>query len=392
VACKVPEVPDDTGALTVQGIVVAVRDPDGTPNLDIDVFLGGGDRASPDSAGVVYYVEVPPGRTPVVIERPGHTVGYGAPTVVPQALSLSSVIVAPFDGVVQVLDPAAAVTIEGDGLRVEIPADALVVRQEPAVGPAELGWVSVDPADRGVIPGDLIGLTNDDDLAPIVIDRAFATRGIAGEDDLSFAEGTIAIATVDLPVDSILVDGSLPARVYQWSTSRAYWSDAGAAEIDPVERTATFSTYGLGWFAVGAVAPPRSCVRGTVLNDAGGGLDGAEVRLVQDGILGVDRTTTVSGAFCLPIDPGATAALHLVGADADRSTLYTWEGNVTGGSEVGDCASAACVDLGVLDVAPWEDADADRSWSGPGGDCDDADPDVNPNPTLGDGTFCGSPL
>lgn len=377
-----------------QGVVLGLRTPDGQPALDVEGNLGGGNRADPDASGFVYYVDVSPGRIQVSVSGDGYAIGHGAPDVRPGTLALATVVPLPLE-TETVEDPSQPHTVEGDGFTVEIPGGVVQFDDLPAVGPWTVGKHRITEADRYSIPGDELGLVNDGDIRAIVIEEVIALRGWNELSDSFFPAEAKSRFTVDLPADSPLLAPNAKVGAYIYSGSRTFWTYAGTPEIDPDAKTATWEGTILGWWALAREVPEptdRSCVAGRVLDGLGGPLQGAEIRLYQEGVLGVDRISTDDGAFCLPIDVGASAEVRLVGVSPNRSALYTWSGTVTGGASPGACGSAACVDLGTITVESWGDVDADRSWAGPGGDCDDENPGVNPNPTLGDGTYCGDRL
>lgn len=392
--CKAPELPTSTAdVLPSQGIVLGLRDATGEPDLGGRAALGGGDLASPDASGFVYYVNVPPGRTPVRYVYDDVASAYGSPEVFPDALSAASFVPLGLDTVV-VDDLDAPLSITGDGFTAEVPGGAWVRDGALAAGPIHVGWRTISDADRPGVPSDGMGIASDDEVHPIVLDQILVTRAWNDEGDVLVdnLDGTDVDVTyvVDLPVGSPLLEPGLEVRVYVYGFVRTYWQYTTRPEIDATARTATFDAPGFGWIGLGRLAPPRSCVSGKLVDGSGAGISGAEVRLFDPGVMSAERASARDGTFCLPVTPGATTTLDALGVDPHRLTLYTAHQTVTGG-DVATCGNG-CVDLGSIRADAWPDSDGDHAWAGPGGDCDDNDPDVNPNPALGDGSYCGEPL
>jgi hypothetical protein len=383
---ELPPVPPALVQLAEQGVVIGLRTPEEQPVVDGRGQLGGGYKAVPDAQGFVYYLTVPPGRIPVSFELPGAAIGHGAPEVLPGHLSVWTTLPLPLVPTeIAAEQPASAVL---EDLSVEIPADSAQVE-----GPWTLGLEIVDESSRPRVPGALSALLDDDELLPVQLDWMGVARGWDAEDeDVALDSELPAQVSLVLPEDSPWL--SEPPDVFLYSSSRTWWSALGDAEVDVATRTLSFETPVLGWWALGAFEEqPRSCVRGRAVDPEGAPVAGAEVRMYAAGTLGVDRTSTAaSGSFCLPLDPGVEAALELTGVASGRTALYTWKGSTQGSSETATCASGPCVELGDLTVERWPDGDEDRAWSGPGGDCDDEAPEINPNPVLGDGSWCGAAL
>jgi hypothetical protein len=374
-----------------QGIVVSLRTLDGELVEPSEVQLGGASVAVPDSAGFVYFFGVPPGRTPVSAAAPndeGPT--YGHANVAPTELVASRLVPLPLswtDGA----DATLGVTLAEEGVSVDVPAGALGLDGLPAIGAFRLGWGVPGAGDMATIPGDHLGQHDDVDVHPITLDTAFVVQAedLDGE-PLRLLDGTRLTVTVPLPVHSPLFTADEP-RVYSWVHSRGYWVHAAYPVIDAVARTATFEAATFGWFGFGGDAGPLGCVVGRITDGAGTALTGLEVRLEQEGAAAPDRANTVNGSFCLVASPGTAATLSAVGYASDRSQLFTWSGEATVG-DAGTCGGPACSDLGNVSADTWPDADEDRTFSGPGGDCDDHDRLVNPSSVFGDGSYCGGPL
>jgi hypothetical protein len=385
--CHGADPPVGTGPAAEQGVVVGLRSLDGGLLADGRSYLGGTSPTVPDAAGFSYFLDRPPGRTPVSVELPGSAVAYASPEVGVGALAGAAIVPHPLE-LAEVADPHAPFDLQGDGFTVHVPADSVADRDDVLLdAPWTLGHDRIRADDRYGLPGDLLVVRNDVDVSRFVIDELIALRATTDPTtDAHLVEDAELDVTIDLDPGSPLLDPEAEAGTYVYSAGRTYWT-VGGVTIDPVARTAAVTAHGFGWIALGR-EPERACVRGVLVDDRGHAVNGAEVTLVQDGTIGVDRVTTDNGAFCLPIDPGARADLRAFGAAPDRSAIYTWSGSTTGGG-VGTCGSAACVDLGEVEAQVWADADQDRSWSGPGGDCDDDDPAVGPNPASGDGSYCG---
>jgi hypothetical protein len=383
----------DTATFTtpLQGLAVGLRAPDGSPETDVTAYLAGAFPALPDAAGFVYYLDVTPGRAPLFVRKDGYALAYSAPTVSLGGLAGSSLELIPLDPRV-VGDPGQESVVDAGAVTMTIPPDAVQVGGAPVVGPWTVGAHVISASERWAIPGDLQAVTDDVVVAPIVLQHVTAARGWQGDQDVSPLDETLEV-TVSLPEGDPLLAPSVQPMVYQYSNAQTYWLQATPADIDPVERTATFQVSNLGWWGLGRSAFGQGCVRGRVVDAAGDDLIGAQVGLALDGTLGVDRRTADENGFCMPIDPGVRGDLRVIGFAGDRSALYTWSGEVTGGPEAGTCDEPTlCLDLGTLSPDAWPDADGDLHFAGPGGDCDDEEPTVNPSFANGDGTYCGGPL
>lgn len=362
-----------------QGVVAISRWDDGTPMFDGTV-VAGSSQSDPDAAGQSYFLDLFPGRSPVTVRRADALVTTGVPDVVPDMISATVLDVKPLPAGESV-DPTAGFTHAADGYSLEIPPSIVALDGVALTTPYDLVAFRVREADRPYLPGDQMGIRNDVEVAPIRLVEIVQQRGLAGEDDLTFTDGAQATVTLDLPADSpILAADPTTVRFYGWSTGRGYWSHGGVAAVDAGARTVSFESGGFGWFGIALDGTERPCVNGRAVAGDGTPVGGAEVRAFQEGLMGVDRVTAAAdGSFCLPLDDGATSSFRVVGFDNTRTRLFTGSGIASG--PIGDI---------VLDT--WEDADLDRAFDGPGGDCDDSDPNVGPSVGLADGSWCGEPL
>lgn len=374
-----------------QGVVIGHRTADGEPVLEGKSFLGGSRPTDPSTSGFVFYHDLPPGRLSVSHRLPGHAVGYASPEIVVGAASLASLVPRPIDAT-SIDDPQVEGEVAGDGFTVAIPPGALVAEDLPLDGAYTFGADRVRAADRTGVPADLLAIRDDVDISRIVIDELLVVRATQGESEVTLAEDAHLSVVVELDPGSPLLAPDAVAGLYQFSGSTTYWSYGGKPEIDAVAHTATFERGSLGWWAIGRERPEGgSCVRGSVVDENGDPLDGAEVTLTEPGTVGVDRvTTTDGGKFCLPI-AAESAPLTVVGVSGDETRLYRYSGTAARGPEA-ECGNPLCADLGALTLDVYPDEDGDGAWSGPGGDCDDSDPEVNPHPAFGDGSYCGSSL
>jgi hypothetical protein len=388
VSCiELPPEPPPALEIPEQGVVIGLRTPEAQPVVEGLGQLGGSYKALPDAQGFVYYLQVPPGRIPVSFELPGAAVGHGAPEVLPGHLSVWTTLPLPLV-TTEIADATLAASAQRDTLRVEIPEGSARLD-----GPYSLGLEIVDESLRPRVPGALQVLLDDDELTPVRIDWMGVARAWDAEgDDVGLDDEAPARVTLELPEDSPWL--TTPPLVFTYSSSRTWWSSLGEALVDAEARTLSFEASALGWWALGELEEePRACVRGRAVDPDGAPVAGTEVRMYAEGTLGVIRTSTqASGTFCMPLAPSTPAVLELTGVSAGRLALYTGRSTTSGGPELGTCESGPCVELGDLVLERWPDEDEDRAWSGPGGDCDDGDPGVNPNPVLGDGSWCGAAL
>lgn len=385
--CKIPELPPTEPKPPEQGAVIGLRDAAGQQITDGRGLLGGGDNADPDAQGFVYYLGVSPGRIQVAYDLEGAAITHGAPTVLPDTLAIwttSPLLLSP----VPLSDPTVAQLVSAPGLSLSIPASSAVVEDVPVTGPFSVGLQPLTPAQRDSTPGGLQALVDDDLLTGITFDWMAAARAWDGEgEDVSLVEDARMIVTVDIPEGKPWA--SSPPRLFVYNPGRTYWQDIGAAVVDEGGQSVSFEVSFFGWWALGQHVEQRACISGRAVDTDGAPIDGAEVRLYQDDSLHIDRVTTQGGAFCAAIDAGSSGEIAITSVGRDRSALYTGGRTVVAG-DVGQCG--ACTDIGDVVLERWPDEDDDGAWSGPGGDCDDSDPGVNPNPTLGDGSYCGSAL
>ena len=387
VSCRIPEPPPEIPEGAEQGAVVGLRSADGSPITSGVGQLGGGDNAAPDAQGFVFYLSLPPGPTQVAFELESAATAHGAPFVQPETLSIWTTVPLSLQGT-PVSDPGAAQVLEADGVSVEIAPGIVGVRGEPLNEPYTAGLRALQPGEGDSAPGNLTALLDDDEITPIDVEWVAASRAWdAGGEDVSLLPDARLIVTVDIPEGSGWeLD---PPRVFAYSPSQTRWQDRGAASLVEGEGQITFEASVFGWWALGRHDTAHACVTGRAVS-GGVPVDGAEARLYQEGAVAIDRASTEDGRFCLSGRAGLPFQIGLTGVGRSRSALLT--GRVEGTAQGAASCGGACLDLGDIELSRWPDEDLDRAWSGPGGDCDDSDPDVNPNPTLGDGSWCGGSL
>ncbi len=391
--CHGAPTPDETTDGDEQGFVAVLRDLYGQrvdPEDPPDVTLGGTSIAVPDAGGFVYFYGVAPGRTPVAATAPSNgATTYGHAQVAPVGLVTSRLVPLPLAWSDEP-DATIGAPVEDDGIAIEIPPAALAIDGVPAVGEWRLGWGVPGPDERETVPGDHLAQSGDVDVYPIDLHATLAVQAVEPDGDpLEMLEEQRFTVELAVPDGSPLLAGT--SKVYTWAHSRAYWVETGPLAVDTEEKTVSFDAGSFGWFGLGERAGELGCVTGRITDDAGVGVSGLEVRLEQDGAVAPDRTTTVNGTFCLVAAPDTHVTLDAAGVDADRSRMFTWKGEATASGPAA-CGSLSCTHVGTVVAETWPDADGDQVFSGPGGDCDDADPAINPSPSLGDGGYCGGPL
>lgn len=386
--------PDDetTGPTTFsdeQGVIAGIRTFDGERvGGEPRASLGNQPPATPDSAGITYFFDVTPDRVPLVLQNPLHALGLAAAEVRAETVAAVSFVALPLDQALEA-DPASPVSFAGDGFVVDLPADSVEIEDLPFEDPYTLAAQRIRPDQRAAVPPVQIAIANDDDLAPTSLHELIVTGAWQeGRRVDVVGEGRFEI-TLDLEPDSPLLTAPT-VYSYQLSNGLLYWGRSEVAQIDPVARTATFPSSSFGWNALGIEGVERGCVVGRLVDTDGEPVDGAEVRSVQEGLAGVDGAYGVGGSFCVAVDPGATTELSVLAFRRDRTAMYRWHGTAVG-SAAAPCGGA-CTDLGEITVEVHPDGDRDRFFSGPGGDCDDGDPGVNPTFAFGDGSWCGGAL
>ncbi len=389
VACSGSEpTPADDPLLPDQGATASVRHLSGDRALDALVVESGLNRADPDSASLTYFLNLLPGPVTMSVTWDGHVATYTTPEVEPDALCATQLVtteaaVASYD------DVAAAHTITADGFSVDIPAGAAKLADDPVTGPYTVSSIRLDADSAVVSPGTLVSVRNDDDLEPIELMDAVWLRGRVDDDDRNVSLSEFGTLIIDLGATGVLDDPE-GWSLYSYATGRGLWTRGADVVIDPVEGTATAEIKILGWWAIGRPATDRQgCVQGRVVDPAGQGITGPEVRLHARGRATVDRRTALAGTFCLPTPPGEAATLDLFGMSLDRGQVFFGQRSFTADAGVAACGSDQCTDLGLIGVDAFPDADGDGYFTGPGGDCDDSDAEVNPSPGLGDGSWCG---
>lgn len=362
-----------------QGAVGRVRSVDGE-RIDADgtELAAGASRSALDAAGLLVFDQELPGILGVVGKADGHTrSGAGAPVVLDR-LSAVGVDLLPTTSV-----DGGALTTAGP-FELEMPDGMLVDGSgQPFTGPWTVAWAMPEGDERWSSPGDSVLLYDDVLEKPIHPHHPLYLQGHDGEDRLRI-EGD-APFVMDLPAGSPVGDGW---RVLHFSFTTGRWSRGELVTLDAEGRAHT-TIRNFGWIAFGLEDAPLGCVTGRVETPDGTVADGAEVRLLEPGALGATRGWVDGGRFCAPLTVGATADARLLWFSPTFDTMGVAEASVTHpGGEAGECGSAACVDVGTLVLEVGRDADDDHYFSGPGGDCDDTDPDVNPSFAYGDGTWC----
>jgi hypothetical protein len=320
-----------------------------------------------------------PSRIAVVVFPEGGIWGATTPEIVPGAVSATHLLFTPRPTGETVPDPSVRVELSGDRFELSIPPAAMTFEGTAVTEPFDLVLLEPTPEQRALIPGDQLSLRNDTDVVPIRIFEVVNVQALRRDDILSVADDLRVTMTFDLPADSPLFADPDNAKVWRYSASSGFWVGGTKLYLDEATHTGTAEVSGLGWIAVSLEAPDRPCLTGRAV--AGGSpAAGVEIRAFQEGLMGVDRVTSLAdGTFCLPTDDGATTSFRALGFDNTRTAMYTGGGTATG--PIGD------VPLDTL-----ADEDQDRTFSGAGGDCDDTDAAVGPNSGLADGTWCGEPL
>lgn len=397
VACSGPDDPTD-GPTRVdeQGVAVAVRTPEGgvpvTGEDELRVSLGGANPTVPDAAGFAFFFEATPDRLPVSADAQGHAGAFAAPEVRPEGLSGVSLVTLDLPAVADVPDAATPGRLDGDGYHVDVPGGALGIDDVPVAGPYVLQGHRVrSEADRAGAPQVQIAIRNDVDLVPIVVHELVVVRAYQEGERLRVVPDQKLAVTVEVdPGSPLLAPGATPVG-WTLSSSVGYWAGVGELTVDEAAATISFEPGVVGWYALGLDNAERGCVTGRLVDPDGRGVDGVGIRSLEAGLLGVDGASALDGTFCVPVSPGAVAEVRGIGFAPDRSALYLWSDTVTG-SAVAGCGDAACTDVGDVVMQAWRDADDDRYWDGPGGDCDDHDPEVNPTFAFGDASYCGGSL
>lgn len=365
--------PPEVESPPLQGVVAPLRTVDGAPLLDAEVRAGSGSPARPDAASTTYFFDLPPGRAPMIGVAEGHAFTLGVPRVLAAGLTATSLRFLAVDRE-EPCDGAAGVSVALDGATLSVAPGDLVDDDGAPIGACTVRGGRPTEAERAAIPGDQTLLANDDELVPVDLHEAFFVEIVGPDGDVaSLAPETRATVTLALP-DGHPLRAVAEVRAATFSRSKGYWSGSGDVSVDAASGVATFTAGSFGWYGLGLDVPERGCVPGRV-RAGGAPAPGTDLVLLRPGLAGVDRVTTDErGAFCVPGDGrGAWSALAYGG---DLTTMWT----------------AAGTDLspgGTLTLEGWDDADGDRAFAGPGGDCDDADPAVAPDPVTGDGSFCG---
>lgn len=377
-ACKGSEGTSATEVGTLQGVSTVVRAVSGERLPDAEV-AGGGSVSQPNAAGNLVFDDQLPGMVGVTAEAPGYVrSGTGAPVQLDR-LTAAEMWLAPAD----VVEGAATTAVGGAIL--ELPDGALVDSlEQPYDGPWQLSWLQTEGDERWSSPGESTLLYEDVLEAPLQPVHPTYLQGESDDGRLRI-EG-LAPLSMQLPAGSPVQTGW---RVYHYSFSAHRWTRGELVGVDPQGVLHT-EVRNFGWigFALEEL-PPSGCVTGAVVLPDGSPADGAEVRLLEPGVVAATRGYVEGGRFCVPLTAGATAEVEVLWFDKTFTRIGRTSDSLThGGTEGADCGGA-CFDVGTLSLETGNDADGDFYFGGPGGDCDDGDPDVNPSVVYGDGSWCG---
>ncbi len=368
-------------AATEGTLGLVVRDVGGQPISGTTTEIGFQNTAT-DPVGMARYPELLGGRLTVRATAAGFTGGTAVTQQTAGAFGSAKMTLAPLQ--MSEHDPAADAFLGDADLAVMVPAGAVVHPDAtPAVGTVTFGWYRGGDADPAV-PGMRTWLRDDQFEEPIDLLAAFEIG--APEQTDAYGETTrleLAEAvqyTVRWTVGDAwphAADANLGLYVYD--RNPGYWMlSRRLSVVDGVIET---TSRHLGWTAIGAQPAETACISGRV-SGATGPVSGVEITAAEAGHTGVQRAITgADGVFCAVVHPGADVALTAWGWNAAGDALGTGAAASTSGAAA---ACGSCVDVGDVPMTWALDRDQDVFWAGEG-DCDDADPAVNP---IDSGDIC----
>jgi hypothetical protein len=364
-----------------QGVSVLVRGVDGG-RLDAEVEIAGGGGASvPNAAGNLVHDDELPGLFGVWAQGPGLVRTGSGPVVELDRITAVELTVVP----ARIAVGAPAVDL--DGLELELPDGVLVDSLEvPYEGEWELRWLVPEGDERWASPGEPLLLFDDVLEAPLQVLHPFYVQGYASDGEERLRIDGLAPVRLRLPAGAEVTD---QWRLYHYSMGAQRWQRGEpVAQVD-ADGWVTAELRSFGWVGLALEEQARGCVQGSVRTADGAPADGAEVRLLEDGHAAAVRDYVQGGAFCLPMAAGAEGQLRVSWFDASLTRMGATTAAVRNPStELGRCGEV-CADLGEFVLEEGYDGDGDFYYGGPGGDCDDGDPDINPSFAYGDGSWCG---
>lgn len=380
-ACK-PPVDPALFEETIQGVGALVRDVDHERLPDAEL-VAAGSRNLPDASGHLIYDQELPGFFPVVAELAGYARTGSGPPVEVEQLSATLLTLVPTASL------AGGASITHGDVSLAIPDGRVVDRLgEPISGPWTLEALVPTGDDRWAVPGEST-LRYDDVLdEPIHPFHPIYLQGIdeAGElvnlDENAEVEATLRYT---LPAGSpVQTDWRL--LLFSMSTQRWVRSDRVVVEGGVVE----VPLGRFGWVAFAEEDVPRGCVTGKVFTDDGREANGAEVRLLEDGVAVPTRAWVDDGRFCLAMEAGNSGALEVLWYSSAHDQVGVATQSVRHGGTDASFCGGSCFDIGSIELEVGRDLDGDFFYGGPGGDCDDTDDSVNPSVAYGDGSWCGT--
>lgn len=376
----------------ITGITLQLLDSEGKPAIGSSTSVGGQHKSQPDASGMVLMRETPLGLLVPSASWEGHAPTYARVDVQVGQLSMVRFQFLPLT-TVGVSDPSAPVVLSDAGVTVTAEPGDIELNGAPPVDPYDFQFRVVGEDERRAVPGSDEVLRGDADVRPMHMARTWFVRpwppADATRDEFEFRlAGELSVAIDAGPGSGF--EGDLEGwGLYVFDNSQGFWRFMSPLEADATGTLLEGEAPLMGWTAVGREDVVTGCATAKVTYDGGVPLTGTSVVLLEDGVAGVRRVESLVGELCMQARGPGTATALVMGFEPTRERLMAAAMPMTLDG-LGTCGpSDDCASLGDLFLTVYEDADDDGSWGGPGGDCDDDDPSVNPSIAFGDGSWCG---
>jgi hypothetical protein len=361
------------------GLGVQVRSIDGAPAWDVEVKITRDGatvvEAQPDAAGFAVFKDLKLGTVGVEVLSEGYTTQHAVAKVVEGRMGGVQFYLRPLEQTPVPLDQPT--DLIGPDLVVSLPAGSLVGAD--GVGGVDISHALLVPEESRVVPGNLERLSPEGVVESLDVDLAFFLKRPADATFTGPAQVRLAA-----PKGSDRLERSLFLYTYDYATG--YWRGGNPLVVEGDALVAEINN--LGWWVAASAAPVPSCLTGSVRDEAGAPISGAELLAVQDGVFGVLRAQADSdGAFCLAVKPDRQGQTYLLGWSATLSTVYKDAPFFLAPPGPATCAEGGCLNLGYVEPDSYPDGDGDGYYDEVG-DCNDRNPNINPSPAFGDGSSC----
>ena len=363
---------DDSVAVTLGSVAGTVLAPTGAfvPGVTLRV---GGLEATSDARGWFQIDRVPTGDQVLSASRDGWTSSWRPVDVRPDVTVQVSLALQPA-AIRTLADPAPgpdAVVTQG-GVTVEFIEGSFTYEEsgEVVAGPIDVAIALLDePNELHAAPGMLaVG----DGGEPFALESFGMVEVVltAGGARVRFAGR--ALLSFPLFAGHPFSDGD-PIPLWSFDETAGVWVPEGEGTVDGPLFVAEVTHF--TWWNADRPLGETHCVDGTLLLPGGAPAAGVTVNTTGVDYLGADFVITESdGSFCAPVKAGATSRLSSV---VGGTGVFSWQVDVEAPAAPATCGGA-CIELGAIELADLEDDGDGDGVTELAGDCDDADPLVNP--------------